>query len=174
MSSTRSSIRSSTLAFAAVVDGLLEEGLSVRFRAGGRSMLPTLRDGEVVTVAPASAADVAVGDVLLCATARGPLAHRLVSVAHARAAAAGAASTLRLTLRGDASLECDAPVTAAQVRGKVVSVERDGRSLSLALRGGALGRGVWLASRRLRPALSFAVRQARQALAPLLAQPTAR
>jgi hypothetical protein len=130
--------------FTAVVDGLLADGYQVRFRAAGRSMLPTVRDGECLVVAPASARDVARGDVVLCATWRGPVAHRVVSVG----VDVGGAPVF--TLRGDASLELDRPVAAAQVRGRVVGVERNGR-----LRGAALPLGgVLLSARRwMRPAL---------------------
>ncbi len=82
--------------FTAVVDSLLAEGLSVRFRAGGRSMLPTVRDGDCVTVAPVDARAVAVGDVLLCRTPRGPVAHRVASIGAQQLGA----RPLQFTLRG--------------------------------------------------------------------------
>jgi hypothetical protein len=115
--------------FCAVVQSLLDEGLSVRFRASGRSMLPALRDGDCLTVAPARAAEIAVGDVVLCDTRRGPVAHRVSSIERL------ADGERRFSLRGDASLEGDGPVAAKQVRGRIVSVERDGRRVSLARRG---------------------------------------
>jgi hypothetical protein len=137
--------------FSALVHGLLGEGLSVRFRASGRSMLPALRDGECLIVARARAADVDVGDVVLCDTPRGPVAHRVASIHRADGEA-------RFTLRGDASLECDDPVAAPQVRGRIVSVERDGRRVSMAIRGGWLGRRVFTAALRGRLGLAMAAR----------------
>jgi hypothetical protein len=137
--------------FCAVVQSLLDEGLSVRFRARGRSMLPALRDGECLIVAPAHPAEIAVGDVVLCDTWRGPVAHRVSSVERL------ADGERRFNLRGDASLEGDGPVAARQLRGRIVGVERDGRRLSLAIRGGQLGRLAmrslrsWLAPSRLAP-----------------------
>lgn len=155
---------SSPAYFSAVVDGLLAEGLRVRFRARGRSMLPAVRDGECVTVAPVAVARVALGDILLCATRRGPIAHRVTAIAHA------ADGVLRFALRGDASLEADAPVTAQQVRGRLESVEREGRVISLVIQGGALGRALFTARLRLRPALAAAARAVAAAARPLAAE----
>ncbi len=138
--------------FSAVVQSLLDEGLSVRFRASGRSMLPALRDGECLIVAPARAVDVDIGDVLLCDTRRGPIAHRVSSIERL------ADGERRFMLRGDASLEGDAPVASRQVSGKIVSVERDGRAVSLAIRGGRLGRLAVKAALEVRPGLVAAMR----------------
>ena len=107
-------------------------------------MLPTVRDGECLFVAPVCARDVARGDVVLCATWRGPVAHRVVAVG------VDGAGVPTFTLRGDASLELDRPVAAAQLRGRVVGVERERALRSAAL---PLG-GLLLSARRLmRPAL---------------------
>jgi hypothetical protein len=151
---------SSTAHFSAVVDGLLAEGVSVRFRARGRSMLPAVRDQECVTVAPIQAASVALGDVVLCSTRRGPLAHRVTEIGR------GADGARRFALRGDASLENDAPVTESQVRGRVVSVERDGRVVSLLIAGGTIGRALFMRRLRLRTALASAARACVTAVRP--------
>jgi hypothetical protein len=150
--------------FSAVVDGLLAEGLRVRFRASGRSMLPTVRDGECVIVAPVRAAGVAPGDVLLCRTWRGEIAHRVTRIARA------ADGARRFELRGDASLESDPLVTDAQVRGRVESVERDGRLVSLSIAGGTLGRAVFTASLRTRPALAALARTFLAIVRPIVAE----
>ncbi|HVT08604.1 MAG TPA: hypothetical protein VHO67_14195 [Polyangia bacterium] len=71
-------------------------------------------------MAPVAPELVAVGDVILCDTWRGPIAHRVIAVE-----AAGAAR--RFVLRGDCSLENDRPVEPSRVRGRLVAVERDGR-----------------------------------------------
>jgi hypothetical protein len=120
--------------FASVVEGLLAEGISVRFRAGGRSMTPTIDDGEVLIVAPAAAHEVDVADVVFCQTRSRSVAHRVLSIS------GGAAGAARLTLCGDASLEIDGPVTAEQVRGRVIAIERAGQRVDLAVKGGFLGR----------------------------------
>jgi hypothetical protein len=127
--------------------------VSVRFRAGGRSMLPTVRDGDCVTVAPVDPRDVAVGDVLLCRTWRGPIAHRVASIG-----AQPDARPRKFTLRGDASLDNDRPVTAPDVVGRVVSVDRDGRARDVAFPGGRVGRWLLTALLRARPVLAAAAR----------------
>lgn len=118
-----------------------------------------VRDGEHVTVAPVDARDIDVGDVVFCQTWRGPLAHRVQRIERA---AVGAA---RFVLRGDASFEDDRPIAAGQLRGRVVSVERDGRAIDLAVRGGALGRRLFVAALRARAALAVGTRDALAAFA---------
>jgi hypothetical protein len=113
-------------------------------------MLPAIRDGECLVVAPASARMIARGDVVLCATWRGLVAHRVV------AAGAEGASARTFTLRGDASGENDGRVGAAQLLGRVVGVERAGRLRGVGLRGGPLGATLLAAGRRVRPALAAA------------------
>jgi signal peptidase I len=101
--------------FKSLLDETLRAGCAARFRAFGKSMHPTIQDGEVVVVRPVSLERIAVGDVILAETDRGMVAHRLIRVER------GAAL---LILRGDAqATETDA-VTVAQVVGKVVAVER--------------------------------------------------
>jgi hypothetical protein len=134
-------------AFASVVEGLLAEGISVRFRAGGRSMTPTIDDGEVLIVAPATAHEIDVADVVFCQTRSRSVAHRVLAIRD------GAAGEPRLTLCGDASLETDRPVTAAQVRGRVVAIERAGQRIDVEVKGGFLGRLAVVTAFELRRAL---------------------
>jgi hypothetical protein len=106
---------------------LLLSGYGIRFRPGGQSMTPTIRDGEAVTVEPVKAADVRRGEIILYRTERGLIAHRVVSIREA-----GAATGKRtFYLRGDASDGCDAPVSEEQIMGKIVAVERHGRKENL-------------------------------------------
>ena len=88
-------------------------------------MHPTIRDGEVVTVAPASGDAFAVGDVLLCRSGRRPTAHRVVAVQpsdHGRPV---------LHLHGDNLGSPDRPVRAEDVIGRVLTVNRDGSEHAL-------------------------------------------
>jgi hypothetical protein len=132
--------------FIGVVDGLLADGFQVQFRAAGRSMLPAVRDGDHLVVAPAGAREVARGDVVLAATARGLVAHRIAAVS------VDAVGARTFTLRGDASLEADRPVPAARLYGRVVAVERAGRRVPLPARLGLARRALV----RLRPVLAAA------------------
>jgi len=154
---------------------LLRQGKSVRFQAPGRSMHPTIKEGETIRVEPLAPFDIKRGDILLYLVGRKVIAHRVVSIksekndsqshssanfaiqstshssanfsthastpslAHSSAHSSRQASIhskalnpqLIFILRGDASLTCDDPVEAQQVLGKVVSVERGGRSIDL-------------------------------------------
>src|SRR4051812_35966420 len=101
---------------------LLSLGHGVRFRTKGTSMRPAIRDGETITVEPVNPADVKRGEIIFCKTNDGVIAHRVVSIKR-RAS---------FILRGDALQSCDEPVSAAQILGRVVSVERDGRSIAVA------------------------------------------
>jgi hypothetical protein len=131
---------------------LLEQGVTVRFRAAGRSMLPTVHDGDCLIVAPISPREVAVGDVVLCEGRRGPVAHRVAAIE----AIAGGRS--RFVLRGDASLEDDAPIDEAHLRGRVVALERDGRRTPLGARPAAVALRLGALLRHLRTALRGALR----------------
>ena len=115
---------------------LLSQGATVRFRPSGRSMYPSIREGELITVEPVAARDVQLGDIVLYRSSKGLIAHRVVSSSR---------DTLVFRLRGDASLSCDQPVAAEQILGRVVQVERNGRSVALASRGAKL----WHQARRL-------------------------
>ena len=103
---------------------LLLEGYGVRFRAGGASMHPNIRDGEVITVESLRGEKVSVGDILLYRTDRGVIAHRVERIDNAQ-------SETVYFFRGDSALSCDKPVEAPRVLGKVVAVERQGKTIRL-------------------------------------------
>jgi hypothetical protein len=110
--------------FQEISAALLAEGYSVRFRPGGHSMSPAIRDGEAVTVAPVRASQVRRGDIILYRAERGLIAHRVWRLK------VGTDAPVFIT-RGDAATSCDAPVSASQVLGRVMCVERNGRTLGL-------------------------------------------
>ncbi len=144
--------------FSDVSAELLRRGARVRFRATGRSMQPTILEGEAITVEPVAPAAVTRGDILLYRWERGVIAHRVIriertndgavtqpSVLSPPSSVLGAQSSVlspqsSFTLRGDASLSCDTPVQPEQVIGKVVAVERGGRRIDLASRRAKLRR----------------------------------
>jgi hypothetical protein len=123
-------------------------------------MAPTVRDGEYLIVAPLGRANVQVGDVVFCDLPRGPVAHRVVAIESA------ADGSPRFTLCGDAAAGCDRPAGAEQLRGKVMSVERGGERVSLAIVGGWIGRVAVLTALRLRRAMLAA--RAHRPAAPFL------
>lgn len=100
----------------------------MRFRPAGHSMHPTIRDGEVLLVEPVVCADVHRGDVVLYRTGERVIAHRVVRVE------GGESIGYSFTLRGDACRSSDEPVSAEQVLGRVVAIERGGRVLTLSRR----------------------------------------
>jgi hypothetical protein len=88
-------------------------------------MHPTIKPNETITVKPVVPSAVEVGDIILYGREEGVIAHRVVRIE------VGDRDVPRFILRGDASTTCDAPVSAEQILGKVVSVERTGRSIDL-------------------------------------------
>jgi hypothetical protein len=132
-------------AFIDVVTDLLRRGHSVRFRAKGSSMLPTIREGEAITVAPAMPGAIRRGDIILYRFARGVIAHRVARTTRQPD------GTLVFLLRGDAFWTSDEPVEEAAALGRVVAVERGGRTLDpSALRARALAGARRAAFRLLR------------------------
>ncbi len=114
-------------------------------------MAPAVRDGDVVTIAPVDPLQVTVGDVILCDTWRGPLAHRVVAVDRR-------AQPPQFVLRGDRSQQDDRPVATGQVRGRLVAVERDGHVDRTAFAAGAWTRRLARARGRCQEALARAGR----------------
>ena len=102
---------------------LLGRGKRVRFRAPGRSMYPTIRENEAITVEPVAPQDVKVGDIILYRSGNSVVAHRVIQTER------GNRNTLRFILREDTWGTLDEPVEAEQILGKVVSVERAGRNI---------------------------------------------
>ena len=117
--------------FTAVIEEALATGATVRFRAHGTSMSPTIRDGETISIAAVSPDEVVRGDVLLCRHDKRVLAHRVVGVT-----AHGAGRVFEL--RGDAKAGRDTPVGADDVVGQVIAVQRNGRRVGLCGRGARL------------------------------------
>jgi signal peptidase I len=129
--SAPSSSRSPQHLFLDVSTELLECGHSVRFKAPGRSMQPIIKEGETITVEPIAPEAVKRGDIILYRTPGGVVAHRVVGIKREMTAQSSSLSPHHLfLLRGDASTTCDTPVAPHQVLGKVISVERDGRSIN--------------------------------------------
>jgi signal peptidase I len=99
----------------------------VRFRASGWSMHPTIRDGEIITVAPLGQSPIRAGDVVLYRRGRATIAHRVI---HVRPAASG---SVEFVLRGDSADFCDRPIALDHVLGCVHAIERAGRTRPLGL-----------------------------------------
>jgi len=140
--------------FDGVLLDLLAAGYGVRFQARGKSMAPSIRDGEAVTVVPVKPEAVRRWDVILYSTVFGAAAHRVVGGGH------GAP----FQVRGDASGSEPETVEASRLLGTVVSVERNGRRVPFGTPGA-----------RLRHAILRLGNAAAEAVRPLVfSQPVAR
>ncbi len=106
-------------------------------------MYPSIGEGELITVEPVVPSDVQLGDIILYRSARGLIAHRVVGSSPTQSSVLSPHHFF--LLRGDASLCCDQPVAASQILGRVVFVQRDGRSVALA----SPGAQMWHKGRRL-------------------------
>lgn len=95
---------------------LLRQGGHLRIKARGGSMIPFIRDGDLVLVSPAEGSEVRVGDVICYREPPGRLfLHRVIR------REAG-----RFVTKGDALVVSEV-ISQGQVLGKVVAIERRGR-----------------------------------------------
>ena len=122
---------------ATLAAGFLAHGRTIKFSAPGGSMRPTIRGGEVIHVEPVRPAAIAAGDIILFHQGTRIVAHRVVRVAQSGGVRA-------FLTRGDAAFAADPWVVAGAVMGRVIAVERGGRTVDLAAAGsvwsGRLGR----------------------------------
>lgn len=126
--------------FANLVEDLLRQGKEVRFAAPGSSMWPVIRENERITIEPVGRAPLETGDIVLYRRGKRVMAHRILRIEPAAdCAAADAVGALRLILRPDAQGAGEEAVTASQVLGRVISVERGGKSVEPGSRTGRAG-----------------------------------
>jgi len=121
--------------FCSIAQGLLGQGLNVRFRVTGSSMKPFFRGGEIVTVCPVDVNLVKVGDIILVKTDSGALyLHRYIKmVSHE--------GEIKYVSRGDAHITSDGLFFPRNIMGKVVAIQRlTGRRGGNVDLTGALGR----------------------------------
>jgi signal peptidase len=86
-------------------------------------MKPLLREGDAVLVAHGRK-DVRRGDVVVFRQEGGLVAHRVLRIGRGDTGCA-------LVTKGDSLRRFDAPISAKQVVGRVVSIERNGRQMRL-------------------------------------------
>lgn len=110
-------------AFTELMAAVLERGAPFRFAAPGRSMSPFIRDGDVVTIAPAPAR-IRLGDVVAFVNPQGArlTVHRVVGKAP------GA-----YRIRGDNTAAEDGVIAICHILGRVTRVERAGRNIRLGM-----------------------------------------
>ncbi len=143
--------------FMAACEAAFEQGFSVRFRARGQSMQPNVLDGDTVEVAPFASRDLSMGDIAMTHGEDGVLLHRVI---------ARDKRTDEVITRGDAGQENDA--LPAFVLGKVVSIERGQRRMSLKRPGTRLVHALRRQVHRAMQAGRCRVRHLHAALVPAL------
>ena len=130
--------------FLEVSGHLLGGGYGICFLAEGESMHPTIRHGELVTVAPARPADIEADNIVLCRNRRGIVAHRVVRIeplGRGRHA---------FVLCGDVPAAGEEDVAPHQVVGRLVSVVRRGRAIDPGSRPTRLARNTRLCVSKLK------------------------
>lgn len=113
---------------------ILSDNRHLRLRVWGASMLPTLWPGDVVEIANCSAQDVSRGEMVLACRDDRFYLHRVMTTPGENT----------FVLRGDALRNPDPPFPATALAGRVVHVERSGRSLPVAVRIGLTSRALGL------------------------------
>ena len=107
-----------------LLQAVLGRGRSFRFQAKGSSMSPCIRDGDVIQVAPATAATPRLGQVVACVPPgrRGPVVHRVI-----------ARRGSRFLTKGDNICRADGLLARSSILGVVTRVERNGEPVPAGL-----------------------------------------
>jgi signal peptidase len=104
---------------------ILKEGNSIRFKARGSSMLPWIKDGDMLTVQPITENEIRVGQVVFYPSkGEKPVVHRVLQIRFK------GAKRILLT-RGDASPKSEEQIEASKVLGKVVRIHRGSKVIQL-------------------------------------------
>lgn len=104
--------RAESLAFHLLTSDLISAGYGLRFQAVGRSMLPTIQDGEIVHVRPVPTDLLRIGDIVLLRTDEQFKAHRIIRKR----------GECFIT-RGDAGVDTDGEIRCDQILGRVTAKE---------------------------------------------------
>jgi len=113
--------RADSATFSRMVGELLSSGISFRFRAKGRSMIPTIADGDVLHVQSLNLHRLKLGDVVLFRGGTEFKAHRIIRKRGGL-----------FIIRGDAGVAID-EIRSEQILGKVIAKEchASGRTISI-------------------------------------------
>lgn len=104
--------RAESSAFHLLASELCAGGYELRFQAIGRSMLPTIEDGEIVHVVPVAADMLRIGDIVLLRIGEQFKAHRIIRK-----------RGQCFITRGDAGLDSDGEIPSDQILGRVTAKE---------------------------------------------------
>ncbi|MCU1272563.1 MAG: hypothetical protein JWN74_3857 [Acidobacteriaceae bacterium] len=103
--------------FQLLAGDLIAGGYGLRFQAKGRSMVPTIQDGEIVHIKPIASDMLRIGDIVLLRRGEDFKAHRIIRKR----------GPLFIT-RGDAGVGNDGEIRCDQILGKVIAKEVIGSS----------------------------------------------
>ena len=107
---------------------ILKKGHVLRFQARGISMHPFIKDRDVIKVKPVGLEDVKSGDIVFYMSKnKNFIAHRLIKKIKDK----NNDGKLLLVTKGDSCTGFDAALSPSQVLGKVISIERDGKEISM-------------------------------------------
>jgi hypothetical protein len=104
--------RAQSSLFHLLTSELLAGGYGLRFQAVGRSMLPTIQDGEIVHVKPVATETLRSGDIVLLRTGEQFKAHRIIRK-HGQF----------FVTRGDSGIDTDGEIRCDQILGRVTAKE---------------------------------------------------
>jgi signal peptidase I len=117
---------------------ILQAGHAVRFQAGGGSMQPGIRDGDILEVAPVRVGQIRRGDVLLFEADGGRvLAHRVLKTGRLQ-------GEVVVLLKGDACPNPDGWFQADHILGRATAVQHGGQRIDLTRPGRRLLAGLGL------------------------------
>jgi len=104
-----------------ISEDILNNGIDVRIETSGPSMLPFIRTGDKIIIRPEKKMNI--GDIIVFKRDDQMVCHRVVRVF-------GKDGIKYYQTRGDTHFSPDEPVTADQILGKVVRIERENVSFA--------------------------------------------
>ena len=107
--------------FEQLASGLLEEGNMLRFRAHGNSMLPFVKNNDIIVVSPIESNNIKKGDIIFYQGKGGsPIAHRVISLT---------AGNEFIFVRGDGYIGGTEKIPVEKVTGIVCKIERNNKTI---------------------------------------------
>ncbi len=97
---------------------ILKDGIPIRCKVGGISMLPLLWPGDVIIIDPIDIEQIAIGDIVVFKLDNRLVAHRLISISSNN-------NSKFLFTKGDSNLKKDEPISAELLIGVVRNVVKN-------------------------------------------------
>lgn len=117
---------------------VLRAGSSIRLKARGVSMLPTLWPGDVLSIVPLDGKPIRAGDIVLILRGSRAIVHRVRNRIES-------VEGPRWITRGDAVLQSDPPASKSEILGRINGVFRDNQFQTLSNRVGLATRSLaWM------------------------------